>query len=197
MSAQEKFTTLAKVKTCLSIEWTDDDSQLECLLDAVEIYIEQIIWDINSGSKIEKIDFSRIEDNNTIPLGNKKVTQITNVNWTDFTSKVDGTDYLIREDDTVTIENLTSFLSGIKFNIFSITYTSWFVTIPLDLQYAIADLVWFEFAKELGKSVQKEKTWPREVTYWEIVWVEEQNPEVIKALAIIQSYKVLNLKYFI
>jgi len=192
MAAQEKFTTLAKVKICLWIEWTDDDPQLICILDGVETYIEQLIWDINTGDKTEKIDISRLIELDTVPLCNKKVTKIKTVNWNDFVSKVDWTDYLIRSDDTVTIESLSSFLSGIKFNVFTIVYTSWYTTIPLDLQLIIADLVWYEYAKELGKNISKEKTWPRDVTYG----TNESDPKVINALKVIENYKVLNLKYF-
>ena len=38
----------------------------------------------------------------------------------------------------------------------------------------------------------REKTWPREVWYW----TDESDPKVIKALRVIENYKVLNLKYF-
>jgi len=193
------YTTLAKVKTYLWITSSTSDDRLTAILDGVEAFVFNIIWDINTNDKTETINKIFIgDDGNTIPLKNWKVTKIKTVNWTDFTSKVNWTDYLIRANDTVTITSLCSFLSDLNFDVFDIVYTSGIATIPVDLENAIAELVWFEFAKELGKNVTSETTGPRKVAYWGgwINWIENSEVKRNEALTVINNYKVLNLKHF-
>lgn len=188
------YTTLADVKTYLWITWTADDSRLTAILNGVEAYVNNIIWDISTGDKTETINVDSIDQKTeTFPLKNKKVTKIKTVNWNDFTSKVNWTDYLIRVDDTVTINDIFTFISDLNFDVFDIVYTSWFITVPKDLQNAIAELVWFDFAKELAKNISSETTWPRKVSY---SGIETKDIKVNEALTVINNYQVLNLKHF-
>jgi len=188
------YTTLAEVKTYLWIEGTSEDTRLTAILNGVESYVEKLIWDINLNDKTEKIKLSLVDQSSeSFPLNNKNVTQIKTINWTDFTTKVEWVDYLINADDTVQVTGLCDLLTNLNFDVFSVTYTSWYNPIPDDLKNAIADLVGFEFAKELGKNIASEQTWPRRVTY-----SSSDAPETIMhgALQVIDSYRVLNLKHF-
>jgi len=187
------YTTLTKVKTYLWITWTADDTRLSSILGGIEAFVFNIIWDINTNDKTETICVSLI-NKETFPLTNKKVTQIKTVNWTDFTAKVNWTDYLIRTNDTVTITWISGFISNLVFNVFDIVYTSGYVVIPFDLENAIAELVWFTFAKDLWKNITSEQTWPRRVVFWS---EDTTDTKVNEALTIINNYQVLNLKHFI
>lgn len=188
------YTTLADVKIYLWITWTDDDVRIKAILDGVESFVFNIIGDVSSNDKTETICVSSInQSTETFALGNKNVTKIKTVNLTDFTSKVNWTDYLIRKNDTVTIPWICDLISNLNFDVFDIVYTSGYNPVPLDLQNVIADLVWFEFAKDLGKNISSETTWPRKVTF---SGVDSTDIKVNEALTIINNYQVLNLKHF-
>lgn len=188
------YTTLAEVKTFLWISTTSEDTRITAILGGVEAFVYNIIWDINTGDKTEEINLNIIEEDlETIPLSNYRVTKIKTVNGTDFTSKVDGTDYKIRNNDKVTIKWLCDYLSDLEFNVFDIVYTSWLSEIPEDLKNAIANLVWYELAKVSWKNVVSETTWPRQIRFSDS---ENQDVVVVNALNIIKAYQVLNLKYF-
>lgn len=188
------ITTLPKVKTYLWITGTAEDARLTAILNGVEAFVFNIIWDVSNGDKTETINVSSVDvATETIPLKNFRVTKIKTVNWNDFTSKVNWTDYLIRSNDTVTITNICSFISDLNFDVFDIVYTSGFTTIPVDLENAVAELVGFIFAKELGKNISSETTGPRKVGFSS---EDTTDTKLNEALTVINNYRVLNLKHF-
>lgn len=188
------YTTLDKVKIYLWISGTSNDARLQCILDGVEAFVFNIIWDISENDKTESVCTNLLSsDGNTFPLSNKKVTQVKTINGNDFTTKANGTDYLIRANDTVTVPSLCTYLSDLIFDVFSVTYTSGYNPVPTDIQNAIAELVGFTFAKELGKNISSETTWPRKVSFG---WAETTDTKVNEALTVINNYQVLNLKHF-
>lgn len=186
------FVNLTEVKQYLNITWAESDTELWLILDWVESFVEWIIWDINLNEKTETIQLCLL-DWDTFPLSNINIKSIASINWVDFSSKINWIDYLIRNNDTITVNNLSNYINNLNFDVFEVVYQSWYSEIPQDLKNAISELVWYYYDLDNWKVVSSEALWPRKVTFWNI---ENLSQKTNEALKVIKKYQVLNLKYF-
>lgn len=159
------FVSLKEVKDTLWICDDSDDSRLWAILDATLDAAERRIWNIQKGTKTETIpkDMRMLRDG-YLPFMITNVTKITKIDATDFSAKVIGTDYILLDNWTAQVIDLTDFIET-EFDHFKIEYEAWFDKAPKDFISAISALVWIEYAKDLARDVTEESTWPRTVKF--------------------------------
>lgn len=191
------FVSLKAVKDNLGICDDSDDVRLWAILDWVLDDITQKIWDIKKWTKTETIPKDmRMLRSNILPFMIWPVTKITKIDATDFSAKVAWTDYLILENWTAEVTDLTSFIET-EFDSFKIEYEAWYDAAPKDFVSIISTLVGLEFAKDLWKDITEESTWPRTVkwadpTRW-TGWPDAVRKTAMKRL---QKYIPLHLRIY-
>ena len=73
------------------------------------------------------------------------------------------------------------------FNTFDITYTSWYASIPTDIQLLMYIMISAELNRDWGKTVSSYKVWDVSVSYVD----SEASPLIIDS--IISKYKLINI----
>ncbi len=181
---------LEQIKNYLWIIWTDDDVRLQAILDSVNNLVASCIWDYEEWEKTIQVKNKTLKENK-IWLLHVNPTKITNINWNDFSSKVNWVDYIILNNWEVSIKNLSSYTSN-DFWVFEVKYNAWYTDedIPKDLIASIANYVWYLYSQDLSKNVVREKTWPREVEYESNNWnsnswnlIDTQKANFLKSLS--------------
>lgn len=162
---------LEQIKDYLWITGTSDDTRLQSILDGVNSLVISAIWDYEEWEKTIQIKNKIIKDNK-IWLLHVNPTEINEINWNDFSWKVNWVDYMILNNWEVIIKNLCDFISN-DFWVFEVKYNAWYTDedIPKDLIASVWDYVWYLFSQDLWKNVIKEKTGPREVWYESSEWI--------------------------
>lgn len=137
--------TLSDVKEHLSIDFDDQDTYLQNLLESSFREVELFI---NKGLKTKTIRQSYKTINGTVELMFSPVQSITSV-----------TDFNLNALDYTTSYDLT------KVNAYSdsgiiITFTGGYTTLPKDIEYAILDIIAVDFDKDItdkGKAIKEIK----------------------------------------
>lgn len=137
--------TLSDVKEHLSIDFNDQDTYLQNLLESSFREVELFI---NKGLKTKTIRQSYKTINGTVELMFSPVQSITSV-----------TDFNLVALDYTTSYDLT------KVNAYSdagiiITFTGGYTTLPKDIEYAILDIIAVDFDKDItdkGKAIKEIK----------------------------------------
>lgn len=161
----QPFVQIEKIKDILWVTDTLDDVRLEAILKSVLDSVDSRIWNIELGEKTEKVlKKTRLVKDDILPLSYIKPTQIKSINWVDFTAKVEGSDYLLLDNWTVQVPNLSSYITT-DFDYFTVVYTAGYETAPDEYVRVIANLVWLEFSKDMWKDITEETTWPRTVRW--------------------------------
>jgi len=153
--------TLADTKTFLWISWTSQDDRINLIIPWIQAMIENIIWDISKWTKTSRIKICDINNLWEFFLEFSEISSIDSINWIIYTWIL-NTDYII-EWNKVTINDITTYLTWLKFVSFIITYTAWFTTIPADIQEIMYILVWQELNKKEWWLISKYTLWPRTV----------------------------------
>lgn len=156
--------TLAQVKSYLWITWTDNDIQLTAILDWVNQIVEDNVWDISQGEKTMEVDINTIK-NSTITLNIINPTSITEVDWNDFSSKVNWTDYFIRNDWQAIIKDFATYYRYNEFWIMYVKFNAWYSTAPNSLIALVSNYVWYLYSQDNWKDIASEQLWPRWVSY--------------------------------
>lgn len=192
--------TLSQVKDILWITDTLQDIQLQGILDSW-IAIAQDMVDISAWEKQVWIEKAYIKCNEVYFLS-PNVSAITEIDGTDFTTKVVGTDYLLKPNGTAQVLSLSSYIST-EFDSYLVKYTAGYVTEPADYVEAIALFCWEKLRvinSSTTWSVTREQLWPREVEYSSLSddWgtgSKGMTPER-KLMVALQKYIPLHLKYW-
>jgi len=159
------FVSLATVKTILWITDNSDDTRLTAILEGVLSQVSLQIWNIEEWEKSEYFPVNMESVKKWfLPLSVINPTAIKEIDWVDFTTKVNWTDYLILDDGTAQVIDLSSFIST-SFDKFKVKYTAWYSAPPDDFENIIATMVGLEFSKDLWRDVIEEQTWPRTVKW--------------------------------
>lgn len=159
------FVTLDQVKDNLGICDSSDDTRLWAILDWVLKDIEGRIWDIQLWEKTEKIDKKmRMLKEGVLPFSIGPVVSITEIDATDFSTKVEWVDYQINDNWTAEVKDLSSYIET-DFAKFKIIYQAGYAKAPADYVDIVSSLVWLEFSKDMWKDVTEETTGPRTVKF--------------------------------
>jgi len=121
------YTTLAELKTYLSISWTDNDDILNSLLDSTYSLINNLlkIDSFNLDSYTDSIDLNYLYIDWTVFLKNYPVIWLTTINWISYTGVL-NTDYKVVNNRQVIINDVWNYLLNLNFNFVDINYTSWY-----------------------------------------------------------------------
>lgn len=161
--------SLDQVKTQLGIPLsnTADDLQIQAILTGVLDTITRLVGDLSYWDKTIQILNETVKDS-VLWFKHKYVESIKTINWVDYTSKTNGTDYLLRYDDTAVVLNLEGLISN-DFGVFDVVYVSgWKTTpnqVPADFVSIVADMTALQFSLDYGRSITRETMWPRTVEY--------------------------------
>lgn len=148
---------LADIKNVLGITESDDDTTIGKILSWVNASIKSYLWDISQGEKTILVK----KDSEKIWLMHKNCTSITKINGI---SVPEGS-FQILESDEAYILDFSSYTDS-KFPHIVVKYQAGYETIPDNIILAAAQLVGFEFSKELWQVVSSEKMWPRAVEFF-------------------------------
>jgi len=170
---EKKMIELENVKDILWISNDNDDVRLEIILDWINEIIIWYLWDIEVWTKTIQVS----KNIKKIWLLHKNCTSLTSINWINIEA---GT-YQITDNDEIEVTNLYTFLSS-DFEKITVVYEAWYSDFPKDIVLAGANLVWFEFAKDLWQIVASEKMWPRAVSYF-VSDVENAKKDFYKTLS--------------
>lgn len=161
----EDFVTLAQVKTNLGITDSSDDTRLWAILDWVLEEIWRRIWDISQWDKTERVNKKmRMLKDDLLPFSIYPVTAIKTIDQTDFTTKVEGSDYVLLDNWTAEVKNLLNYVDS-DFETFSITYTAWYANAPADFINIVSTIVGLDFIQDMWKDSIEETTGPRTVKF--------------------------------
>lgn len=145
-------------------------AKITAILDSTKSIIDNIIGDVSESQKTEQIKFCDIICNkwyyDTISFNNIEIQSIDEINWLSYTWVL-NTDYQITPPlkSRLVIRDIASYINGMIFEWFDITYTSWFSTIPNDIKYLQYLMTSWEFAKQNWQEVKSYSLWPRSVTF--------------------------------
>lgn len=157
--------TLAQVKSYLWITTTDDDVRLQAILDVVNDYVVDIAWDIDYWEKEQKVNKRAFLRTKRFTLNIINPEKLLEVNWVDYTNKVEGVDYFIDE-------YWDCYLKEYDFNrdndapFFIVKYKAWYSPLPDKLIWLVSDYVSYLFNQEWGQTITEERLWPRSVKFW-------------------------------
>ncbi len=154
---------LSEVKAYLGITGTDDDTRLTAILDGINAQVEKAVWDLTESEKTMIVKNSAV-CNETITLNIIEPTSITEINWTDFSTKVAWTDYIIKYDGEAIIKNLSSYITN-DFWYFAVKFNAWYSETPKELIALVSNYLGYLYSQDLWKDIIEEKLWPRGVKY--------------------------------
>ena len=182
--------TLSQVKDILWITNSLQDTTLQAILDSGVVLANDMV-DITAGEKSIFIHKYMDEIHFTCP----NVTQITEIDWVDFTDKVIGTDYILKPNGTAQVLYLRSYVST-PFDSYLVKYNAGYEEEPADYVMAIAQFVWDKL-KVVSGEVKKEELWPRSVEFVTSadggsLWMTPER----KLMLALQQYIPLNLRYW-
>lgn len=129
--------TLAQVKTILGITDTSQDAKLQSVLDGVNALAVAFI-DI-SERDVEELMYIRSNKNNTLLPSETNPTKLLEINGVDVSTLSEGVDYLILDNGTIQLQNLSQYTSSMKFDYFKIKYHCGYATEPADYVLNIAN----------------------------------------------------------
>lgn len=154
--------TLTEVQTYLWLSiWVD--TQQQAILDWINEKVLSNVWDISQWEKTMRVKNSQVQDN-TITLDIIKPTDITEINWNDFSSKSKWTDYIINEDWNAKIINLCNYISN-DFWFFDVKFNAWYTETPKTLISVVSNYFWYLYSQDTWKDILEEKLWPRWVKF--------------------------------
>ena len=178
------------VKIFLWISWTSQDDKLKLIIDWVQSMLENIIWDISSSDKIERIELCNLTPKWELFLSNINPTAIKEINWITYVW-TDWVDFIFK-NNKVTINNIFQYLTSLHFSSFTIKYTSWYTAIPADIQEIMFVLVWQELNKKEWWLIKSYDLWPRRVeldnTNGEADWLINSINSVLSKYIIFKVY---------
>lgn len=98
------------------------DGRLALIASAVEDYASQLLGDISYGQKTIQIrNDAEATKRNVLEFLHRNVTSIVSINGTDFSTKVEGTDYKLLTNDKAIVPDLYDYIDN-DFGVFDITY---------------------------------------------------------------------------
>lgn len=153
----------SEAKTYLDITTNDYDTKIGNIVDSVNSYITNEIWNITQGSKTDQKSIYQIGYYWDLRLDISNVQSVDSINWQSYTW-TKWTDYQIVWDRKVIIKDINDYLTDLEFRYFDITYTAWYSSLPNDLKLAAKIIVATEFNKNAGKEVISYTMWPQEVS---------------------------------
>jgi hypothetical protein len=178
--------TTANAKIYLWITDSSQDAKINLLIPAIQENLIKIIWDIQSSDKTDRISFCDVDSEWGFIVNYWPVTAVKKINWTTYTWTIDE-DYQITNWRKLIISDWRNYLDTSYFNTFDITYTSWYSTIPTDIQLLMYIMLSAELNRDWGKQVDSYKVWDVSVSYVN----SEATPLIIQS--IISKYKLINI----
>lgn len=141
-------------------------TKVSMLIDVQQSMLDELIWDLSYSQKSEDVRICDINGNGVIQFSNLNIVSIDEINWQSYTWVL-NTDYSIQypKNSCVQFRNIGSYLSWLMFPYFNVKYTSWYSTIPKEIQYLQYLLVENELNKSWWKEVKSYSLWPRSVTF--------------------------------
>ena len=180
------LTTLASAKEYAWITDTSQDDLITSLIESFSAFIENNIWVIEEQSVSEDIALCEI-NYWKVYFCNSKIVSIDSINWTAYTWVL-WTDYKITSSKVV-INDISSYLSDLKFDTVTIVYTAWYDPVPADVELAVNRMIAWELNKQGWESLKSYKMWPRAYTFtWE--WDLSADQVASSSFAILNNYKV-------
>lgn len=190
-----QFVTLEQVKDILGICDSLEDTRLQAILDSVLDSIDSRIGNIEAWDKTEKIlKTTRLVKDDILPLSCIKPTQIKSIDWVDFTGKVEGSDYLLLDNWTAQVPDLSSYIST-DFDYFTVVYTAWYDTAPAEFVRVVANLVGLEYSKDMWKDMIEESTGPRTIR-WSDTWKDGGDTVKKSLYASLRKYIPIHLRVY-
>lgn len=154
--------SLTEVQTYLWLTiWVD--SKMSAILDWVNAKVESNVWDLSLWEKTMTVKNTAVK-NSTFTLNIINPTDLTEINWTDVSSLVSWTDYLIKSDWDVIIKDLYTYNQN-DFWYFTVKFNAWYSIAPKNLIATVSKYVWFLYSQDLSRTILEETLWPRWVQY--------------------------------
>lgn len=91
-----------------------------------------------------------------LPFKIGNVTKINSINGVDFTSKLNGTDYVLQEDGQAQVKNLANYVFTGDWDTFIISYDAGWATDDKEIVALVSNYVGAVFAQDFGRDVTKE-----------------------------------------
>ena len=177
-----------KIFLWIDLSNTDQDAKIDLLIANVQNILEDILWDLEKWTKVDKINICCVYADGTVYLQIPEVESIDKINWNTYTW-VDWTDFII-DNNKVIIKNINDFLNDLEFRYFDIEYTAWYHPIPWALKEAMFILIAQEMNKTEWQSIKSYKLWPRTVQFSDS---QEAADAVNSVNSIIWKYKTFNI----
>jgi hypothetical protein len=158
--------TLWEVQTYLWLP-VQADTRMQSILDWVNEKVESNVWDLSLWEKIMTVKNTTVKDN-TFTLDIINPTDLIEIDWTDVSSLIAWTDYLIKSDWDVIIKDLfnyTQTYTNNDFNYFVVKYNAWYPIAPKSLIATVSKYIGFLYSQDSWKNIVWEGLWPRSVQY--------------------------------
>lgn len=91
-----------------------------------------------------------------LPFKIGNVTKINSINGVDFTSKLNGTDYVLQEDGQAQVKNLANYVFTGDWDTLNISYDAGWATEDKEIVALVSNYVGAVFAQDFGRDVTKE-----------------------------------------
>lgn len=154
---------LSEIKNYLWIAYDDEDTKLQAILDWVESLLIKHLWDISVWDRTIQVENKEVKQETFfIPLINP--LSIKTINGTNFSSKVNGTDYFIKNDWNVIVKDLLDYIDN-DFWVFTVVINAWYSEIPAWINSLVAEYVWFLNTLDNWRSITNETMWPRATSF--------------------------------
>lgn len=158
--------TLTEVQTYL---WQpiQADARMQSIIDWVNEKVESNVWDLDLWEKVMEVQYNTVK-NSTFTLDIINATDLTDINWTDVSGLSAWSDYLIKSDWNVIINNLCDYLATdnvTNFWIFEVKYNAGYAIAPKTLIATVSNYAWYLYSQDTWKDVIAEQLWPRWVDY--------------------------------
>lgn len=158
--------TLEQVQTYLWLT-VQVDAKMDAILDWVNAKVKNNVGNLDLWEKTMEVD-TKVIKKNTFTLNIINPTDLTEINWNDVSWLIPWTDYYIKTDWDVIINNLYDYLATDNvqnFGLFNVKFNAWYAIAPKTLVAIVSEYVGYLYSQDLWKDTIQEHLWPRWVEY--------------------------------